>query len=247
MKAQVKRMALVGGIVMAVAICAWLWLHVAQPWYRDRAKENLNRTATDEPPSQTIVQKREEQSHQTTVTHVGVFDAKPSDGKTLAQMNRLCAVNCLYLINQYYGIKCHYSDLQRIVAPTDMGTSLQRLKEVAEALGYVTETRMLPVEMLCTLETPTIVLAQPENQSSVGHFVVVTRASEDGTFLLYDPPYKKRLVQRGELAEGKGKSAPALFLRYEGREGGVTNTVPGSIVPPAETQPTQSRMQLPMN
>jgi hypothetical protein len=211
-------MAVVGCAVIAVAICcSLLWLRIVPP-RSCRDNESLKSTVTDESPAQVIIEKREAPLHQTRVTHIGVFDAKPSDGKTLAQMNRLCGVNCLYLINQYYGVEYHYNDLQRIMAPTDMGTSLQRLKEVAEALGYATEMRMIPVEELCSIDRPTIVLAQPDGGSNVGHFVVVAQASEAEAFVLYDPPYKKRLVRKDELADGRVKSVPALFLRYEERE-----------------------------
>jgi len=212
-----KTLFLIG--LMAVAVWGvWEWLHLVNQQSRPDSEEAPLSPSGEATSSRPLAQAQvhAQQPMRATQKYVGVFGKIPSEGTTRAQLNRLCGVHCLYLLNQYYGIDCPYMDTRRLVGPSDMGTSLERLREVAEAFGYKTETRMVPLESLCRVTRPMIVLASEEN-SSIGHFVVVAPASESGAFMVYNPPYGKRLVSAQDLAEAEIQSVPALLLDYSQR------------------------------
>lgn len=193
----------VGVLATCAAVSVILWLrHEGAPW---SAGTNAYHEAS----------LRESVKHAR--VRQGVFESVPTSGKTLDQVRLLCGVNCLYLVNEYYGIHCPYGDLQRLLAPSDLGVSLERLKVVAESLGYQAEAYTVSVESLCYVREPMIILARNDRNDPYGHFLVVGPGAEGQSFWLYDPPYRKREVRRAELARGDIKETAALFLRPTGQ------------------------------
>jgi ABC-type bacteriocin/lantibiotic exporter with double-glycine peptidase domain len=108
-------------------------------------------------------------------------------------INRLCGVNCLYLICKYYNVNINYSDLMNVLSPSDQGSSMLMLKKTAENLGF--ETRAIEISALNIIQfkNPLIALAQKKDKEGLqGHFLVVVPVSSKQGFWVFDPPNKVR-------------------------------------------------------
>lgn len=131
-------------------------------------------------------------------------------GMTGRQMQSLCGVNCLYLVNRYYGIAVPHEDLTAILAPSGLGVSMARLVEVAEDIGYHTRVLKAPIDDWLKFSSPLIVWMSNDENAAVGHFVVVIPDKEGRRVWWVDPPNQGRWVRVDNL---KHKSAPIIVLQ----------------------------------
>ena len=147
----------------------------------------------------------------------GLFEKSPGQGMTTRQMDLLCAVNCLYLVNRHYNVNMPYSDLLFALNPTNIGVSMSKLKEVAEQIGYNVEAFQISSREIVQHHDPMIALLFKDGyESKIGHFVVLIPISERNGFWLVDALAKnpKTWITQEEL---KDRRIHVLLLKPQSK------------------------------
>jgi len=140
-------------------------------------------------------------------------------GITAMEFHRLCAVNCLHFVNRLHGVRARYADIKAALQPGQIGVSLRRLAEVAEALGYGVMARKLSRTEMFAVTVPMIALASPAGApDAVGHFGVIVPVPSRNGYWVFDPPRKRMWVSRDQMAEQDGRRVAALLLVPPGAE-----------------------------
>ena len=134
-------------------------------------------------------------------------------GMTGREVESLCAVNCLHMVNKYHRMGIGYGDLKALLDPSGFGVSVAKLVEVAESIGYQSRVLEAPVEDWLEFSSPLIVWVDGGQKTSVGHFVVVVPRKQDRQVWWVDPPNRGRWVKISQI---KVKSAPVVVLEPRG-------------------------------
>jgi len=136
-------------------------------------------------------------------------------GMTRRQLQSLCGVDCLYAVNQYYGVTISYEDLAAMLAPSDIGVSMAKMNEIANTIGYRARALHAPVEDWLRFSSPLIVWLGNNASTASGHFVVIIPDRNGRRLWWLDPPNAGKWVTTERL---DFKSAPILVLQWKGTE-----------------------------
>ena len=143
-------------------------------------------------------------------------NAYNSDWLTTKEIKTLCGVNCLFLVSEYYDLKIPYADLRFLLEPSSRGTSMKRLKDVAENLGFTVNAQKIDSRNFHKLDCPFIIFAPKGKKESLdGHYVVGLPLPSSGGVAFYDPPRKTRVVARSELERNSNRTYFILSLYHD--------------------------------
>ena len=143
-------------------------------------------------------------------------NAYNSDWLTTRELKTLCGINCLFLISEYYDLKIPYEDLKFLLEPGSSGTSMKRLKDVAENLGYTVKAQKTNLRDLYKHDCPFIMFVpKGDKETLYGHYIVGLPLPSVGGVAFYDPPRKVINMTRSEFEGKPNTSFIILSLYYE--------------------------------
>lgn len=135
---------------------------------------------------------------------------------------RNCGVNCLYIMLFMNGKKVEYSDLLAESKITDRGMSVAELQRVSEAFGLPLNAHRTDPSMLASIPLPAIVHFENDWQE-VGHFVLLVRVNQDGTFTIIEPTLGE--IERYSRGNFYSKWSGILLTRNESIIPSQLNTI----------------------
>ncbi len=109
-----------------------------------------------------------------------------------------CGAATLKMILDHFGHPVSIRDLERRIAPSNGGTSLHRLREVAYEFGVQTNAWRLTWDNLARIQYPVIMFFR-EN-----HFVVADSLDASGFLLVRDPAIGTRKLSQQALMDNWG-------------------------------------------
>ena len=141
-------------------------------------------------------------------------DLDQPDTISQQELDRVCGVNCLYLISRYYGLDVSYDDLNVLISPNELGTSMLRLKQTAEQIGLDCRSLRIDPELVLQFSGPLIarVTRHHEENTQIGHFVVLYPNSEGAIWVL-DPPHQPRTYNQQDTSDTDKTLIDMLIFR----------------------------------
>lgn len=140
------------------------------------------------------------------------FEFLGNAGLTLQKHPKYCGPVALYRVLEIYGVRASLDDLGRRMMDQPGGTSVRRLKEVAESYAFIAKARRISAGDWQQIPLPSIALYREQ------HFLVVESLERGGSVVVFDPSIGRCRISLARLMRNSGGAILLLSRAPAARE-----------------------------